>query len=341
MERFLSKQEEETLQEAHRASREKRQADRIKTVLLLNWEYSFAEITKILMLDNSTLRKYYREYEEGGLDELLTDHYVGTSSRLGEQQEAELKKHLDTKLYTKAEEVVEYVKDRYGVEYTVNGMTQLLHRQGFVYKKPKRIPGKFDAEKQQEFVKKYKGLKANMKEEDVNYFTDATHPQHNSQPAYGWILKGKTKELKSNTGRKRVNLHGALDIETLGVVIREDKTIDYESTLGLFGQLEKKHPTGTIWIIVDNATYYKSKEVKEYLEDSRIKIEFLPPYSPNLNIIERLWKLMHEEILNNKYYSSYLEFKEACLGFFDNIQDYREKMELRLTDNFEVIPTWN
>ncbi len=69
-------------------------------------------------------------------------------------------------------------------------------------------------------------------------------------------------------------------------------------------------------IIADNARYYRAKLVKQYLESSRIRIEFLPSYSPNLNLIERLWKFFYKKTLYNKYYETYEEFKDKCLGFF-------------------------
>ena len=226
-------------------------------------------------------------------------------------------------------------------KYTARGMTALLHRPGFVYKKTKQVPVKADEEKQRAFIKEYKKIKRKKGKDDVIYFADASHPQHNSLPSCGWILKGETKELKSNTGRKRLNLHGALNLEDIDVVVREDKTINFESVISLYQQPEEKHPKGTIWVIEDNASYYKKKEVQDYLKTSGVKVIFLPAYAPNLNIIERLWKFMHEKILCNEYYSSFLEFKDACMDFFRNIDDYREDLEKRLTDNFEIIPSWS
>jgi transposase len=85
----------------------------------------------------------------------------------------------------------------------------------------------------------------------------------------------------------------------------------------LFQKLEAKHPDAkVIHPIVDNATYYKSKPVKEYLKTSKIVIHFLPGDSPNLNLIERLWKFFKKKILYNKYYETFDEFLLACKNFF-------------------------
>ena len=77
-------------------------------------------------------------------------------------------------------------------------MKDLLHRLGFVYKKPKQVPGKLDPVKQEAFVEKYESLRKNNGWNDPICFADACHPQHNSIPAYGWIRCGKENMLKSN-----------------------------------------------------------------------------------------------------------------------------------------------
>ena len=126
--------------------------------------------------------------------------------------------------------------------------------------------------------------------EDQVWFSDAVHPMHNSEPAYGWIKKGKIKELKANTGRQRINLNGAYNPDTQEVVIREDESIDSDSTIKLLKTLMKKCRLGILYIILDNARYNKSRKVQEFQaeHEGRLKIIYLPTYSPNLNLIERL-----------------------------------------------------
>jgi len=143
------------------------------------------------------------------------------------------------------------------------------------------------------------------------------------------------KELKSNCGRKRVNINGAVDIDTLETVTDFTKSVNSQSTIRLLKKLEAKHPDAKkIHLIVDNATYYKSKLVKEWLKTSRIKLHFLPGYSPNLNLIERLWKFFKKKILYNEYYETYEEFLAACKNFFRCRTKYRDELRSLLTENF-------
>src|SRR3989338_9092962 len=339
---FLTEEQVLTLRQAHRTIRDKKLADRIKAVLSLNQGFEYSQVARILLLDEITLRRYVKSFKEKGLDGLLELHYSGGKPRLSQVEELELKNHLvaDEHIYLTAKEVAGFVKHHYHIKYSVIGMTKLLHRLGFVYKKPKLVPAKADVVKQQEFLDEYFKLKTEIEASDQIYFLDATHPQHNTRPSMGWILKGTDKLIKSNTGRDRLNLNGALNAKTLEVVIREDERINSISTINLLDQLLEKHPTGRIYLIWDNARYYYSKAVQHYLRGyPRLVPKFLPPYSPNLNLIERLWRLFHQKVTYNQYYGTFPKFKESVLNFFDNIHLYQKEMKSLLTDNFQLVPT--
>ena len=105
-------------------------------------------------------------------------------------------------------------------------------------------------------------------------------------------------------------------------------------------RLERTHrKANTIYVIADNARYYRSKDVKTYLATSRIELIFLPAYSPNLNLIERLWKYFRKVVLYNRYYSSFAEFIEATESFFSNIKEHRNALRSLLTEKFHLFAT--
>ena len=338
MRNFLSPDEQMILKEAHRAAQDKRHAYKINTILLLNEGWSYEQIAVALLLDETTARRYLKIYQRKGLDGLVENHYEGRDPNLTENQCAELKEHLREIIYPTAKAVVAYVDKTFGVQYTPEGLTHLLHRLGFVYKKTKPVPGKADPEKQKAFLETYHQLKDEKGPHDRIYFVDGAHPNHNAMPAYGWITKGVIKEIPTNTARKRINLNGAIDVSDFDLVIREDPTLNAQSTIALFKQIEEKNPLAeAIYAITDNAPYYRSKLVKEYLQDSKIKIIFLPSYSPNLNLIERLWKFFHKTVQYNQYYSTFDRFKEVSLNFFANLRDHHQALRSLLTENFQII----
>ena len=213
------------------------------------------------------------------------------------------------------------MEDRFGVSYTESGMTALLHRLGFVYRKPRLIPGKADPVAQEAFLADYAKLKEQKGESDVICFMDAVHPQHNPVLGCGWIRRGQDAEVLSNTGRRRVNINGAIDLERLEPVVRFDDTIDAESKIALFEQLLPTYAAATyIYVICDNARYYHSRAVQVFLEGSRIQLIFLPAYAPNLNVIERLWHFFKKKVLYNRYYETFDRFQTACENFFRHPQ---------------------
>ncbi len=116
--------------------------------------------------------------------------------------------------------------------------------------------------------------------------------------------------------------------------------LNADTTIEFFKYIERKNPKSRkIYIVLDNAGYYKGEKIKEFLLTSKIQIIFLPPYAPNLNLIERLWKFFKKQVLYNRYYPSFAEFRTACLAFFEkkNLKKYRQKLRSLLTENFQVV----
>jgi transposase len=334
----LPAEKRDELRAAHSSTRDKREADRIKAVLALATGWTAEEVAEILQVDANTVRNHFKRYREGGIKALCHIAFRGSACALDEAQLAILDAHLQEHLYMTAKAIARWVEDTFGVSYTESGMTALLHRLGYVYKKPKLVPGKADPEAQEAFLVEYENIKNNKGEDDPVYFMDAVHPQHNPVIACGWIKRGEDREVRSNTGRRRVNINGAIDLERLEPVVRFDDTINTDSTIALFEQLEQVNLAATwIYVICDNARYYRSKAVKAYLKTSRIKLVFLPPYAPNLNLIERLWKFFKKKVLCNRYYESFDEFRTACEEFFRNPRTYHRELRSLLKENFAIV----
>jgi transposase len=335
----LTEQQIKELKLVHRSLKDKKAADRVKAIYSLGTGWTQEEVCEILMLDEGTLRHYVKRYRKGGIKELISDHYVGGQGKLTKNEELFLDQHLEQTLYLDAKSIADYIWKTFGEKYSVRGATELLKRLGYVYKKPKIIPGKANPEAQKEFLKQYGELKNKLKPDDKILFMDGVHPQHNTIAAYGWIKKGKEKEIKSNTGRQRLNINGALELDKHKVTVTFEETLNAITVLALFRKLRKVYKkAGKLYIICDNAKYYKKDTVLLEAEKLNIELVFLPPYSPNLNLIERFWKLFKKHILYNKYYEKFSDFKNVVENFFNGgLKKYKSELETLLTENFQII----
>lgn len=335
MGRTLTAQERIDLLKRHKQERDGRIRDRIKAVLAFDDGYTYSEISRILLLDDETIRRHITTY--------FTKHKLrpengGSIGYLNETQTADLTAHLQETTYLYVKNICAYVNEKYGQTYSVSGMTKWLQEHGFRYKKPHGVPAKADEQKQAAFIEYYESLKSSLTDDDVIYFVDSSHPQHQTRLAHGWIKKGVRKSERMTACQKRVNMIGAINLNGHHVESRQVDWVNAESIQAFLTQLMLANPfVKNIHLIWDNAGYHKSKDIQSFVCKTNITLHYLPPYSPNLNPIERLWKIMHEQVTYNRYYPKLADFTEEILGFFRNIDQYKSIIQSRITDNFQKL----
>jgi transposase len=311
---FLTDSERDQLKLQHKRERDKRVCDRIKAILLYDDRWSPQQIAKVLLITDQAVRNHIEDYK---VSKKLNPESGGSEEKLSKEQSKKLEAHLQEHTYLYIKDIIAYVQTTFGIAYTVPGLRSWLQRHAFSYKKPAVVPGKANKDQQQVWLAEYEKFRSELSEDETICFIDGVHPTHNVQPAYGWIKRGMRKEIPGNTGRSRLNLSGIIDVITHNVLVQEDPVLNAESTIRFFQKIEEAYPEKRkIHVFCDNAPYYRNKEVKLYLETSKISLHFLPPYSPNLNPIERLWKWMKERVIYNTYYGHFEDFKRAIFGFF-------------------------
>jgi transposase len=335
MEIRLTPSQRKRLYQQHRKTRDGRVRDRIKVVLAYDAGYSFEEIAQILLLDNKTIRRHLEDYWNV---RKIAPENGGSSSKLTSEEMNELIIHLQEKTYRYIKDICSYVRQKYQKSYSISGMTNWLHEHKFRYKKPHAVPAKADGKKQEEFIELYRDLKKAIPPDEAIFFVDSVHPQNQARLAFGWILKGKRKKIPTTGRQYRVNIMGGICLDNHRVVYKQSDKIDAKSIQSFLRKLKKACPDKKkIHIILDNAGYHTSKEVKNYAKLLSIEMHYLPPYSPNLNPIERLWKIMHEQVTYNHYYGKFAEFEKAVLNFFSQIGRKKKILRSRITDNFQII----
>jgi transposase len=319
-----------------RQTKDKYEHTRLCIILARSEGMSHESIAQAHRISVSSVYQYLADYEK----ENKTQHEPrgGTKSKLSKEQIRELLLHLQEVTYLHTKDICRYVKAKYGIEYSRSGMNFWLQENGFVYKEPLKVPGKLDPEKQMEFIEKYEDLKANLPKDEEIYFLDAVHPEFQSQAVCGWIKKGEIKTIPTTNKQFRLHFVGAIALKNMEIIAHEYKTVNAESMIEFLKNLEKNSNASKIHIICDNGRANKNKALQEYLKTSKIEIHYLPPYSPNLNPIERLWKIMREKKTYNKCYENFAEFGEAIRQFFfEDIPEMGNILKKRINDNFQLI----
>ena len=201
------------------------------------------------------------------------------------------------------------------------------------------IPGKAPSEAvQKDFIQQIEHY--SQQKDTVLLFFDPCHLLHNVVNTRMWQIRGKkgTIIMKSNTGRKRINILGALDIEDFSVTATlTEEMCNSERIVEFLQKIKEKYPDREIVIILDNARYNYAIATRAFAEDNNIKLLFLPPYAPNLNLIERLWKFTKKHLVNNTYHEDYTHFVNATKRFFDRLGDYRQELSSIFTQKFQII----
>lgn len=320
-------------------------ARRANAILLLDDGESCAQIAKFLYLDDDTIRGWYKAYRRDGWEALALDGWQGGQSRMTAAQEAALCDWLEARFCRSTAEIRAHIVAVIGLRYSHSGCIKLLARLGFECRKPKPMPQVAPTRKQEEFIALYDRLMAGLSADEAVYFADAVHPEYQTKPAFGWVRKGVNPAVRTTAGRGRVNIHGALNLETFDAPFVEPTTVDGASAVQLLAKIEARNPDKRlIHVIWDNAAYHKGPDVRAFLArpGCRIHLILLPPYCPHLNPIERLWAIMHRHVTHNRHYPNQKQFADAILAFFrETIPREWKSFRDQVSDNFRVIAQQN
>lgn len=326
-----------SLEAQHRQSRDRRVCDRIRCVLLSAQGWSPAMIAQSQLIHETTVLRHLSDYLSDGK---LTSDNGGSLEHLTPGESAELRQLLTDTIHITTASIVSLVHDRFGVRYSIPGMNKWLHRNGFTWKKPSGIPHKFCPEQQQQFMTHYEALKQAAGDSDPILFMDAVHPTQSTKLSCGWIRKGERKAVKTTGSRTRLNIISALSVNDLArTVTRDYPQINADAICRFFIAVRQTYPVSQkVHLILDSAPYHRASLVRDWAFVMNIELHYLPPYSPNLNPTERLWKVMNEHVRNNRYFASAKAFRDAIRGFFERTQpELGQKLGCRINDNFQVL----
>jgi len=214
----------------------------------------------------------------------------------------------------------------------------MVKRLGMKCRKMGVIPSKADPDKQKEFL--HNALEPLLEEEKQGkrrvFFVDAAHFVMGAFLGMLWCFERLF--LKSSSGRKRYNVLGAYSVKGAeAITVTNNTYINSDTIVELLNTIKRLYPDAPITLVMDNARYQRCVKVMEMADKLGIDLLFLPPYSPNLNLIERLWKFTKKQCLYNRYYETFHEFKAAIDDCLDQVgTTFSEQVKTLLNPKFQL-----
>jgi transposase len=310
---------------------------RMETVYLKALGLSHQEIGRIVRISQTTLREYLLLYERGGIEALKELNFKQPQSELDDYQD-ELRHEFEQKPAATLAEAVDRIEKVTGLRRSPSQVGAFLKKLGLKRRKVGQIPAKADPEKQQEFLTEElePRLQESKKGQRPLFFMDAVH--FVLQPFLGFLWSFVRIFIKAPAGRQRFNVLGALHATSLQLVtVTNCDYVNSQSVAALLRQLALLFTDLPITLVLDNARYQRCRFVQAVADELGIELLFLPPYSPNLNLIERLWKFVKKQCLYSQYYEKFADFKQAIQDCLAEVSGkFKEQLTSLLTLNFQT-----
>jgi transposase len=295
----------ETLERYQRNVSDRRSYVKVTCILMLQMGYQPVEVSSCLGIDDSTVYRYAGSFLQDGLEAYLRTDYKGYWGMLTSVQISELRRELNTTLYTEAKSVAAWIKERWGIEYTPQGTVDLLNCIGFAYKQTKQVPCEADVQAQEAFMEVLTGILEQTSESGaIVYYGDGVHPTHNTRSTHAWIEKGTEREQPTVSGRDRVNINAVLNAkDPVDVIALDCESVNAASTRRLYEKVLAKNPgVDIIYIITDNARYYRNKKLIErmdgyYKNKACFSSSLFPQSEPDRTLVEVLEKENYQYLL--------------------------------------------
>jgi transposase len=330
-------EEVEQLHYEHLHNPHPRVRQRCEVVYLKALSFSHREIGRITHLSQPTITSYLAMYQEGRMERLKELNFYSPTSALDEHRTT-LKAEFEAHPPTTINEAIERIEKLTGLRRSPTQVREFLKDLGMKRLKVGHIPAKADPDRQAEFLEKE--LQPRLEEAKQGkrhvFFVDAAH--FVLQPFLGFLWCFARVFIQAPSGRQRLNVLGALHATTHQLVtVVNEGYINAETVATLLRQLASAFGTLPITIVLDNARYQHCRMIMELAAELGIELLFLPPYSPNLNLIERLWRFVKKECLYSKYYADFASFKKAILECLSETQGkHKAKLASLLTLHFQT-----
>ncbi len=312
---------------------------KMETVYLKGLGYSHQAIGRIVGISQKTLRSYLAAYKNGGIAALKQLKFRQPTSELAKHATS-IEADFEADPPQTLKEAKQRIEALTGICRSPTQIRTFLKQCGLKRVKVGQVPAKADPAAQQRFLEEKLQPRITEAQQGQRqlFFVDAAH--FVLQPFLGFLWCFSRVFLQAPSGRQRFNVLGALNAVTLQVItVTNTDYINAASVALLLHKLRAACPHLPLTLVLDNARYQHCAAVITLAASLEIELLFLPPYSPNLNLIERLWKFVKKQCLYSKYYETFPKFQQAIQGCLAEAQGrHHQALSTLLTLNFQTFP---
>lgn len=341
IEHNFTAEEVSLLKKYSKKQKDARLENRFIAMILIAKNNNIEDVAHTVSKNVKTINKWLYQYINNGVEALSHFQYKPKRSYLTSEQITQLIAWVRENNPSVVKEVREYIIDNFNVFYDQETVRKLLKKNGLRVIRPKTRPGNTPTvEEQNEFIKNYNELKNNRITGSVILFEDGMHLIHQNIPGLCWGDPKHPPVLQTNSGRKRLNILGAYNPVSYSLVhLTGEENCDADRVIEFFELILRKYSDAPqIHLILDNASYNHAKKVTDWLkEHSALNLIFLPSYAPNLNLIERLWRLAKKHLVRNNYCNKYKAFRAKTFYFLNHLDDYIDELKTLMVEDFQII----
>lgn len=296
-----------------------------------------AAIARTLNISDDTVTNYLKLFQAKGLGGLLENRFFQPTSQAAPFYDA-IKKSLAEEPVASAKEGAARIMKITKIEFSETQARRIMKQLGLQYRKTAAIPGGADPQLQLDFLTNelLPRLEEAHKGERRVFFVDAAHFVLGAFLGMIWCFTRIF--IPSASGRQRYSVLGAVETRNHDLVtIQTTGSVNAGTVCELIRKLDKSYPGEELTLVMDNARYQYNIQVQELAESLKIELLYLPSYSPNLNLIERVWKLVKSKCLRNHYYEDFESFRSAIDSFLISLRDKnRPLLQTLVTENFQL-----
>ena len=302
-------------------------------------KYSRQEAAQLSGVHRNSVKNYIKLYNKGGLETLLSFQYKGFDSVLSGYR-VTLEAYFQEHPPRTAKEAAAKVEQLTGQALSVDEVRRFMHKIGMKPLKTGHVPGKANPEKQQQFLDQELLPLIEMAQAGQChlFFMDAAH--FVLMPFVGVLWCFARMFIKAASGRNRINVLGALNFVTRKMETVVNTTyVNADTVAELLKKLAQNYKALPLYVVLDNARYQHCQYIKELALSLGIQLVFLPPYSPNLNLIERVWRYIKKDVLGTRYYDCAEKFHGAIRQALTDINhnpETQSSLKTLITPNFQT-----